>query len=93
MAELLEQRAGLGLGERTAELRLAVLDPRRQIVAQLGGDVVGLGGGQGAPDRVEIAFEQVHHLSLSVRRRIDSEIAFHSPRSCASTPTPSGLRR
>ena len=57
-------------------------------------DVVGLGGARQVPaDRGQIAVDQVHHLSFSVRRRIDSEIEFHSPSNCASVSTPTGESR
>ena len=90
MAELFEQRLPID----AAGPFLALLGAFEQDVAQLGGDVVGVLGGQVAADGREIAIQQVHHLSpFSVSRRIDSEIAFHSPRSWARIAVPSALSR
>jgi len=93
VAELDQQGFPLALVERPVERRFAHFGAFEQHVAQFCGDIFSLCCGQVAPHRGDIAVEQVHHMSFPVRRRIDSEIAFHSASSCASTAPPSSLRR
>ena len=57
------------------------------------GDIGGLVGRQIAAHGGQIAVKQLHHRSPSDRRRMESEIEFHSASSWARTRSPSGDRR
>ena len=93
MAEILDQRLDFVPRQRTPHRGLAILDAARNRVAQFRDDIVSASGREVAANGVQISLDEAHHHSFPVRRRIDAEIAFHSPRSCARIASPSGESR
>ena len=88
----LEQGGLVGVGQRAAQPGLALVVLRLDVVAQLRQDVLLLVGRKVTADGVEVAFEQGHGDSYSIRVS-DALMFCHSAASCFRTRRPVGDSR
>ena len=93
MAERLDQRRHLGLGQRPFQLRLPFFHLGHQHVAQFGGHIGPLGVGQLATYGGQVAFDEVHQPSPFKISSTAAPSARHSVVSLPSTSAPAGESR